>query len=84
MKKCRVLFDRLKEDGKRLPVPENLKPEWMEETIKEHTEKRAKEKFHRFRRELAAAACFCLVGAGLLGVYRSGLLFPAAVRAGSR
>ena len=24
MKKCRVLFDRLKEDGKRLPVPENL------------------------------------------------------------
>lgn len=76
MKKCRVLFDRLKEDGKRLPVPENLKPEWMEETIKEHTEKRAKEKFHRFRRELAAAACFCLVGAGLLGVYRSGLLFP--------
>ena len=40
MKKCRVLFDRLKEDGKRLPVPENLKPEWMEETIKEHTRKR--------------------------------------------
>ena len=37
MKKCRVLFDRLKEDGKRLPVPENLKPEWMEEPIQEHT-----------------------------------------------
>ena len=32
------------QDGKRLPVPENLKPEWVEETIKEHTEKRAKEK----------------------------------------
>ena len=31
----------------------------------EEIEKRAKEKFHRFRRELAAAACFCLVPAAL-------------------
>lgn len=83
MKQSRELLDRLKADGEKLPVPESLKPEWIEESIKEHAEKQAEkrkgQKFFRqrgLRRGLAAAACVCLIGAAVLGLYRMGMLSP--------
>lgn len=82
MKKGREFLDRLKADGEKLPVPESLKPEWIEEDITKYEEKH-KEGFQKkffpkagLRRGLAAAACVCLIGAALLGIYRMGLLSP--------
>ena len=63
MKKGREFLDRLKADGEKLPVPESLKPEWIEEDITKYEEKH-KEGFQKkffpkagLRRGLAAAAC---------------------------
>src|SRR5699024_6377294 len=90
MKRSREILDRLKADGERLPVPESLKPEWIDETIKELEREEKKSRAGRLRRKetgrgragrfqiraLAAAACVCLVAAGALAVFRAGLLFP--------
>ena len=90
MKRSREILDRLKADGERLPVPESLKPEWIDETIKELEREEKKSRAGRSRRKetgrgragrfqiraLAAAACVCLVAAGALAVFRAGLLFP--------
>lgn len=90
MKRSREILDRLKADGERLPVPESLKPEWIDETIKELEHEEKKSRAGRLRRRetgrgragrfqiraLAAAACVCLVAAGALAVFRAGLLFP--------
>ena len=90
MKRSREVLDRLKADGERLSVPESLKPEWIDETIKELEREEKKSRAGRSRRKetgrgragrfqiraLAAAACVCLVAAGALAVFRAGLLFP--------
>ena len=84
MKRSREILDRLKADGERLPVPESLKPEWIDETIKELEREEKKSRAGRSRRKetgrgragrfqiraLAAAACVCLVAAGALAVFR--------------
>ncbi len=74
MKKSDKILKELRRQGEELPIPKGLEPEWMQETLKEHNRKQY------FRRGqlypiLAAAACLCLVGAGLLGLYgRQGML----------
>lgn len=77
MKKSREFMNRLREDGERLELPESLKPEWIEETIKEKAQKESSAHGFRsgnIRRAVAAAACIALVGAGMLGLYRVGFL----------
>ena len=51
MKRSREILDRLKADGERLPVPESLKPEWIDETIKELEREEKKSRAGRSRRK---------------------------------
>ena len=44
MRKSEKFLKRLKEDGERLTVPESLKPEWIEETLKEKDYRSGKRK----------------------------------------
>lgn len=82
MRKSEKFLKRLKEDGERLTVPESLKPEWIEETLKEKDYRSGKRKAakmlpdRRFRRAAAAAACICLLAAGGLALYQTGVLSP--------
>lgn len=66
----------LYESGEQLEIPKSLQPERVQETLEEYDRKQF------FRRgklypALATAACFCILGAGLLNMHRMGLLFPA-------
>ena len=65
--------ERLRSFGERLEIPQSLKPEAMKEILEEQDRKQF------FRRgklypALAAAACFCILGAGLLHLQQQGLL----------
>ncbi len=69
----RRVTEELKRAGDKLPIPESLEPEWMEETLKAHERKR----FFRLGRlypALAGAACVCLIGGAVLRMENLGLL----------
>ncbi len=72
----RRVTEELKRAGDKLPIPESLEPEWMEETLKAHERKR----FFRLGRlypALAGAACVCLIGGAVLRMENLGLLSSA-------
>lgn len=85
MKRGRDFLDRLRADSGKLPIPESLKPEWIEETIREREKEAERQEGlrrrlwrGRVRTALVPAACICLIAAGLLGLFGAGLLFPEA------
>lgn len=73
MKRNRDILDMLREKGEELDIPEGLKPEWMEETLREY-EKKKFQKTH-WPSVLGAAACICLAAGMLLHVYQNSAFF---------
>ncbi len=65
MKRRGVFLEKLKKDGRRLEMPESLKPENIEKVLCD-AERKRKFRKRRIRAFLAAAACICLVSAGAL------------------
>ena len=65
MKRSGVFLEKLKKDGRRLEMPESLKPENIEKVLCD-AERKRKFRKRRNRAFLAAAACICLVSAGAL------------------
>lgn len=70
MRQSDEILNRLKREGEELPIPKSLTPERMQDTLKVYEGVQKRRKRRQIMSTAGAAACFCLVMAGLLGVAR--------------